>query len=384
MPGDYLISHFDHFGIQIDQFKPDNLHWEMRNCEVGEITYELALSYTGLNRDEFAPKRTNFTLYRTGSPNPIMGGRHTSRNLNKDRDSVLVGGQDWIGWLKERTYPFDPNIYLNGPESDPQHYSHWPKTWPSPRSDPAVDIRDILQDIINAALDVAEYPESPPITMNLPLTGQEERHVIYPGDSQTLFDYIKLFADTTPGFEFDITPLNLEFRIYVPDRDGGQPVYWFQTGLPENIGGQITEFDWTDEGPVATRTLGLGHGTQTKKGFVSTFEASRQTYYWLDKVHDFGQVANQETLNRITASEGLNDRFPAKRLSITIFNPEFLEPNFFTGGRPRTLLGNRVRATHDFGYHKVDAFYKVNAIICDVDGSGNEEVELELEMINEL
>jgi len=70
---------------------------EVRNSEPGGFTGEIALgqlkrgSVAGIGRDEFAPYRTNYELWRqsTGIGVCVSDGMLASINLNKDRDTVV-------------------------------------------------------------------------------------------------------------------------------------------------------------------------------------------------------------------------------------------------------------------------------------------------------
>jgi hypothetical protein len=385
------VTHHAEAGAGIvAEYQPHELNFSIKNSDVGDLSFELPIaqpsllnpSGTYMGRDTIIPYQHDFYLYR-GS-NLRMSGMFTSVNLNKDRDTVLVGGKDWIHYLDLRRYPFDPRAYV-----EQRDWELWPKQWGLPPPGAGVDLQVMVEDILDAMINatIADYDtpsnviyavdHTPPFLLTNPATGILWWYKILPADQTTILQHIKTLSEVEVGFEFDILPSNLEFKMYSPDRDGGYPIYSF---TKED---QITDLDWTNEGPLATITLIYGAGSSLKRGVVRTFEPSVDAFRWTENVADVGSVFNQEMLNSMAASERYADRFPRKKLSFTVHDPELLTPNFWTGGRPRSLIGNRIRMTHNFQFHTVDAYFRIMALNFKVDQNGNEEVEFEVEMIND-
>jgi hypothetical protein len=388
------------------QYVPQNLNFSIRNSEEGEISYEIPLSEPFLGREEFGPYRTDYELYRRGNSGQyslITSGMLTSVNLNGDRDSVMLAGKDWIHYLQRRVYPFDPILYRDGGWVD------WPKQWPliDPETlevddaDP-VEVKDIVEGILEA-MQTAMLPALPQvpadtfsrgqlgIIFNNKDTGSKTKYKIFPGDSTTIFDHIKKLSEMTDGFEFDIIPQSLEFKMWSPDRLTDQPVYRFQ-GVGTEATGAVVEADWTNDGPEGTVLLGLGTADR-KAGAMWYYKPSVDQYRWLDKVYDFGELSfTEQLISGVISPEDMllrmlkdqDDLFPQRKLGISLLNPEFLSPSFYTAGRPRALIGRRVNFRHEWNpYWTVNSDYRVNAINWDVDQNGNEEVELELEILYE-
>ena len=379
---------------------------EVRNSEPGGFTGEIALgqlkrsSVAGIGRDEFAPYRTNYELWRqsTGNGVCVSDGMLASINLNKDRDTVLISGKDWIHYLQRRIYPFKPEGYIGFDADEPEMYwDAWPKQWPTMElgdQDP-IDIALIVRDIIRSmnkgiAIDHATIDANVPIgytlgaphiTQSVPLTGQTGKYKIYPGDQTTIFDHLtKLSEMTDKGFEFDILPLSHEFKLWCPRRSlADEPPFYGFSPSDNEEGGQITEFDWTNDGPEGTYLIGLGTRDATRVGAIWTDTDNVQEFGRLDRVFDFGALTIEEMI--VQMLKDLDYLHPQKKLSLQLLNPEFLVPNFYTGGRPRNIIGTMIHAEHDFTpLHQVDAFFRINAINWDVDKSTNESVTLELEM----
>ena len=406
----------------------ENLTFEIVNSDDGGMTCEIPLSATrtgsttlGIVRDSFAPKRSHWELWRTGSSNvakQLGSGVVTSVNLNKDRDTVLVSGRDWLWYLKQRIYPFNPEDYVEfNPDAPEQHAldsngdatgtSNWPKRWPNAHEDDPVDLRDIVRDIIRSmrtgrAIDIngpnvsARALGVPDITINAALTGAETKYKIFPGDSTTIYDHIKTLSERNDGFEFDIDPISLEFKMWSPRRDNssGFPEYIikvadlaeFDPNIPAEQQilegyGQIIEFDWTNDGPDGTYLVGLGTRGQ-RVGRVWTDVDNVEQFGRLDLVYDYGELSNED--NILQKLKDQNDLHPQKKLGIGLLNPEFLVPSMYTGGRPRSLMGAMIYVIHDFPpYHRVNAYFRINQISWQVDNNSNEQVTWGLEMIYE-
>jgi len=365
------------------EVKPPQLKWSLRNSEKGEMTCELPIGMTQydgitpLRRDSIVPWHTDWYLYR--GTNLRESGIVTSINVADDRDTVMVAGMSWLGYLEHRIYPFDPDAYVND-----RDWESWPKMWGQGEAT-GVDLRIIVEDILEAMLTatidvpagtIQASANTPQFILANRNTGSDGRYKILPGDETTIFEHIKKLAENSDGFEFDVLPQNLEFRMYVPNRDQGIPVYRFTKTE------RLVALDWTNEGPLATVSTIYGTGSSLKRGIIRTDLESVRRYRWTDRVANVGQVASQDALEKAALGEQFEDRFPRKRAGFVIHDPELLSPNFWTFGRPRSLIGNRVRVTHDFGFHRVNADYIIQALNFEIDEHGNESVSFEPEMIN--
>jgi len=415
--GDFLVYHRDvEFGVVTGQYVPEHLGFSIRNSEAGHISYEIPLSEPFLRFEEFGPYRTDYQLYRRGNSGAyqlLTEGMLTSVNLNKDRDSILVGGKDWLHYLERRTYPFDPVKYRAG------DWVNWPKQWPNVQA-PAlatsaspVDVRDVVEEMLDA-MNRVTLPPLPggvpadtnrqnvlPIMFNNKATGTMVMYKILPGDQTTMYEHIKKLSELSDGFEFDILPQSLEFKMWAPGRLQDQPVYRITgVGTPttSEAAGAVIEADWTNDGPEGTFLVGLGSAGH-RVGAVWYYKPSIDRYRWLDKVYDYGDLYNtgdliapgdiedaqsdpEDFIFRMLKDQ--DDLFPQRKLGLTLLNPEFMSPSFYTGGRPRGLIGQRVHFAHTWSpYWRNDADYRVNAINWEVDQSANESVELELEIIYE-
>lgn len=404
--GRYLVQHRSfEFGTVTGEYVTENVTWSMRRSQPGEVTYEIPLSEPFLTspsgglEPEFGPYRTHWYLYRADTTGPfklLNAGMITSVNLNKDRDTILIAGKDWLHYLQRRIYPFNPNTYAAG------DWINWPVGWPHAAGtfteieDNPVDVVTIVQEML-ARMQAVVLPDIPGvtgdteprgqmgITFNVPTSGLTTKYRILPGDSTTIFDHITKLSEQVDGFDFEITPLGREFKMYFPYRDTGFPVYTFfvATGndQTDETFGALIGADWTNDGPDGTFLWGMGTVEHTV-GHVWYYKPSVDKFSWLDKEYNFGELPNRDLIFQMLKDQ--NDLEPQEKLSLVLLNPEFMTLPFYGGDRPRSLLGNRVGFQHNWvPYRSVNNHYLVNAINCRTDQSTNEMVELELEIIYE-
>jgi hypothetical protein len=415
----------------------DNLGFSIRNSEPGDISFEISLGDPTLafmgDDMSIGPFRTDYYLHRVSGSSDILlaAGMVTAVNLAKDRDSLLVSGKDWIYYLQHRIFPFNPIAYGNPTALDSYgeaNFEKWPINYPYiPNPIPGgvtvqtyitankVDVVDIVEDLLLAMeqRSNAKFPRRPvtylpalpngataattprgqlKLQMNNAKIGYKTSYRIYPGDSTTIFDHIKKLSEQINGFEFDIIPGSREFKIWGPQvlnsefsaskRLLKQPIYTFKPTSLESDG-EIVEADWTNDGPEASVVLGLAQ-SPLHFGRMWYYKPSVDKFRWLDKVYDFGEIADKSLL--LDMIQDQHDLDPQTKLSLTILNPEFLTPNFYTGDRPRSLIGNRIRFSADWAPYRPITTYKdyaVQALNWTVDSSGNEEVEFELLTIYE-
>ncbi len=367
---------------------------------------EIPLSEPTLRHENFGPYRTDYHIYRAGQGQNyrlMTEGMLTSVNLSDDRDTVLLSGKDWLHYLERRIYPFDAATYLAG------GWRGWPVGWPHhngdrqsninarrEKKDNPVEVRQIVEDI----LDDMQQMLIPPLPGGVPAdtlagrgqlgiifnnvnTGTTTKYRIYPGDGTSVYEHIQKLSEQVKGFEFDILPVSREFKMWSPFRMQMNPVYTFrgQTTTGTETSGAFTHVDWTNDGPDGTFLVGLGSGNQ-RAGATWYYRPAIDKYRLLEKVTDFGAMENPDLIFQMLKDQ--NDIYPQTKLSLTLLNPEFLSPSFYTSDRPRSVIGQRVRVIHNFPpYWALDTDYRVNALNWSVDQSSNEEVEFELEVIYE-
>lgn len=376
----WYVEHYDHSGNLIEYFEPINLSYSIVRNDENILAYEIALSDPSLTRDGFAPYRTDWGLFRDSVL--IDGGLHTSRNLSLGQDSVIVGGKSWMHYLKKRYYPFDPVAYIS------TDYVNWPKQWPTQAqidasADPVnfgIDPKVIINDIMNAMM-AAEATYG--ITFSLPSSnlGYTTRKKIYPGDQTTVYDHIRGLSEVDPGFDFRIDENKL-LRLNTPGFDDGT-VLWTLYGDGDVGSGGVVSADWTDNGPIATYTIGYGAGMSVKRGsfgggLTGGYLPSIQTFRRTELPVDFGTIATQQELDAITGAESHKNRAQDKSLQLAIAHVARDLPGFWGLA---TVVGRRLHFIYDWGYHKVDADFLINRVTINVDNHGNEEASFELERV---
>jgi hypothetical protein len=390
---------------------------EVKNSEGGGFTGEIALGQkrrqspnVGIGRDDFAPKRTWYELWRqsSGSGVCVSDGYLTSVNLNRDRDSILIAGEDWKSYLDHRVYPFAPEGYVEFDEDKEEMYwDKWPKKWAYPTGDfitSRVSVQRVVRDLMlsmrtGRPIDIKTATLNPsvltqanalgvpsfPLSISFVGEGNDLHYKIYPGDQTTILGHLNAIGEAaTYGFEWDVEPITRTFRMWQPRRYPLDVAVFAFAPSDDPNDGMVVDFDWTNEGPAGTYLLGLGQAERTgyKVGAIWSYDPALEQFGRYDLVYDYGTMVHPEYL--LDKLKDQNDIWPQKKITFSLLNPEFLPMNFYTQGRPRNLIGNTVRVTKDFPpYHKVDAYFRINSIRWQVDASSNEVADLELMMIYE-
>jgi hypothetical protein len=288
-------------------------------------------------------------------------------SLAGESDLLTLDHEDFLAYLGERIYPFHY----------PFVFGDWPKKWT------AQDLTVIAQDIIAAML--AEDPDVPSFIYANSLTGISTNYQIDAGDQTMVLEHITKLADQDNGFDFYTrrSGSNVRFVMIHPKTDDGEIIYT----ITRDIGEIGENFQWSNKGPDATWTLGLGAGTNNKsRASEDTYAPSRNQYLRRDSVVDFGEVRNYQMLQRLTAAEGYKQRFPQKTLNLPITVNTAELPNFWAKdlGRPLTLIGKRIHVGPMLfrNYHLIDADFKILDMTIEPDEHGNDFVTFGLDMIN--
>ncbi len=334
------------------------------------LTCEIALSDPQLTTDVIAPKATDFQLFRDGTE--IISGELREVNLSGERDTLVCQHSDYMQYLDERIYPF---VY-------PFTFGDWPK-YPGQTVGVNADLTTITEAILTAMMTADPYV--PPYVFTNALTGVTGKYMIDAGDGTTVLAHVRSLAEREDGFDFRVRRdgANVRFTMTNPKFDDATVVYTITKDT-----GQIGEgFEWTNTGPEATWTMGLGAGSQNKsRAATSTFLASRAAYRRRDAVVDFGEIRNLAQLQALTAAEGYRQRFPQKTLNLPLLVNTADLPNFWAEslGRPYSLLGRRIHVGPILfrNYHTINADFKILDMTIAPDTNGNEFVTFGLDMIN--
>lgn len=361
----WTVQYLEHDGSEVEWFTPINPVVVLKHKEPSSGVWEIPLGDPNLTQDLIAPKRNDFNLYRQDQL--ILEGELREVNLSGNRDTLLCNHEDFLRYLDERIYPY----------TYPFTFGDWPKIWSG------ADLTTIVEDILQAMMDAD--PEVPPYIFTNAMTGQTTNYQIDAGTETKILAHINTLAEQDPGFDFRVRRDGANYRFFMkaPKFDDGANLYT----ITKDIGEIGKDFDWTNTGPEATWTMGLGAGSNNKSAAkFSTFDASRELYRRRDSSVNFGEVRNAAMLARLTAAEGYRQRFPQKSVTLPITVNTAHLANFWAEslGRPYSLLGRRIHVGPiEFqNYHTVDADFKILDMTISPDKNGNDFVTFGLDMID--
>lgn len=366
-----FVTHRDHNFVDLATYKAQKPTYTFRLNDAGDCSYQLALSQTDtqgipIPRDGFAPKRTDYFL--RGSTNGggtffgLQSGIHTSVGISADEYMVKVAGQDYMSWL-DQPWPFD--YKNNTPEniaSTAILFQFWDKASATQR---------IIVDGLVASLSGDPSVYKIPITTEFNGEGFDTQYLdnaIQFFDTTTILGHIKSIAALSDPFGFDFyMGFARILHMFYPrvTRDGYFfPIYFLNEG-----NSNIVHFDWTNNGPTATQTVGL---TSDQYWSYSEYPPSTALYrQWLRiaSLPDSARLPDKAVA--MTNAIGRLDRFPHKDLKIQI-KPDQIDPYDQTAGF-KNLLGKCIYVYYDNPpYHRIDApFYITEQEISPVDDDGN-------------
>lgn len=303
------IVNTDHAGatLSVLQDLPD-MGYSFALSDMGEANWVVPLSHPNLVRDQFAPKLTDYRLGITSDLvnwYTIQGGICGPVGLKTGIQSVAVVGYDYLYYLNQ-PYPFDyASAYSSLSATDLIKY--WVTT---------------NQQTVIAAL-VAASPLS--FTTSFSGTGWTEvmNYMIMYGDTVTLLDHVRAIGEMNQpkGFEFWCDYDRL-IRFYAPRRNNASstPIASFLYVTGSN---GLIDIDWTNQGPKATKTVGLSNGL--KRGFSEYTPSTAAYREWLELVQLRENLYKQTEIDAATDSIGTLDRFPQKTIKITV-KPDEVDP----------------------------------------------------------
>lgn len=354
--GYWQVNHMEHDSTPLGSYQPMNTAIHLEHKAVSTLAYDIALSNPTLSRDEFAPLRTDWNLTRDGVI--ILGGFHTAANLKSDEGVIHVGGKDWMHWLEGQPFPFD---------------SDFPLTQWGLIDNPTVDISQIVRDLLDS---VTTGTYDLPLLYTIPDVGIKGYYYINHPDETSILDHLLALAnqDENFGFDFDIRQSDKTFRYYHPKKDDGTILYTFADSST------IIDLDWTNNGPLATRTTGFSQPFADTYFHVSEYIPSDIVYRRWSRYITLDNAYDQDATNRKTNAQRNHDRAPQHLLNMTIRTENI--NGFWTDVTAK--LGKRIWVTYDFEpYHKIDAPYKILTIDVNPSNEGDELVVLGIERIYE-
>lgn len=368
----------------IAEVYPENLHFILNLGQVGvnTIEYELSLDAKdvdgddAVSRDMIGPYRTDWQLCSSGLSDPLMAGMHTSwSGLDGEEpiDAVQIAGKDWLHYLERRVWPYDATL----------SYINWPDGFRFKVK--AAEVGQIVKDVLETVRDLsANYPAAPDefgpnpsyslgFTVDADSTGFTTNYEITNFDSSNIYSLIQtlsLMGLTRGGFDFLMTWDKVFKLIYPEIGDPDSPIFTLEVDATSHIA-NLLSIGFTNTGPSATHVLGTGAGTSNQQGGINKhFRASSAVFRRLDKVEDFGNLKNLDTLEKLTSLELAFGSNPIHEIPIEV-NPDDI-PGFWANTRP----GQYVDVVYDLGFHKVNSTQKIVSMDCRVAEDDSEIVQL--------
>lgn len=365
------VTHRDHNFADLATYKAQKPTYTFRLNDAGDISYQLALSQLDtqgipIPRDGFAPQRTDYFL--RGSTNHgqtffgLQSGIHTSVGISADEYTVKVAGQDYMSWL-DQPWPFD---YKNNTPYNLSDTAVLFQFW-----DKATATQQIIIEDLVASLSGDPSVYKIPITTEFNGQGFDTEfldNAIQYFDSTSVLGHIKSIAALTDPFGFDFYMGFARILHMFYPRTTGQnsvfPIYYLNASNSD-----LVHFDWANNGPVATQTVGL---TSDQFWSYSEYPPSTALYRQRMRIAQLPETARLPAKAiAITAAIGKLDRYPHKDLKVKI-RPDSIDPFDETAGF-KNLLGKCVYVYYDNPpYHRIDApFYITEQEISPIDDDGN-------------
>lgn len=402
----FRIQHRNHSGGVISTHTPvgESLRWAYRATDIGDISYDLSLlddlAPKNLGENSFAPYKTDWHLQMQvggGGWGSIQAGIHTSVNLAPREGVVTVNGKDWLHWLEQPVWfdkynvQFDPGDLQDVLDADFAGYgngafydSDYVKVWIGANG--AVH-QDVISHLINNAKRGSDFVNLQPVYGGVGNSwNQLFTFVIMFQDQTTILDHIKNLAQMADPYGYDFY-VDWDKKIYFfgPRKQvpfSPDPIWTLTT---ENVVvDTVPEFDWTNNGPIATHVVGLGPGNPAIWRIKKDQDSIDLYRQWL-RLENVGESYLRSTLtgtvNAIQkATEGLQFIFPHKDLNLSIY-PDVVNPSDLGDGF-RNHCGDVVRFKWEvYPYHTINAYFWITGQEYTLDAAGNAECALELEQI---
>lgn len=392
------VQHIDREqGGVVGTFNPLKPRFAYRANDVGDITYELALSNPQVTRDAFAPKRTDFRLQVSSDGafwRNIMGGFHWPIALNNEEGTVKIQGMDWLAYLEQPMW-FDAYLVnamdlISGKTNLHnllQQAESWGHAWvgTAGTDTEAVKYNATQQSVVQDLIDIVADGNDGTIKIDTNFTGdgtgwaQVMNYTVMFQDETTILDHIRAISSLDDPYGFDFF-MNWDKTLvcYNPSRTGSFEDITTLYEITRDPQGPLVSLQWQNNGPAATYTVGVGPGNPGVWA-IKTFSRSVDTYRrWLRLVRLGESFRTPDQVKY--AVQGIPDRFPQKELKITVKPDAFEETDptaFFS-----PLIGEALHVNVDFPpYHHINANFWIVAQEFHTDDAGNWLCDVSLEQI---
>lgn len=338
----FTVFHYTHGHYALGDVYPKNLDFAIYLNRIGYCNYDIDMSHVLAKKENTSPYETDFVLYR--GDNPIIGGEHTSINIQGiEVENMSVSGQDWCHYLERQQYPFNPD--------DPLANAYLVTG-----RDTALVVKDILTTIL-------ARPGSLDVDLSgITAIGNLIDYKIDPNDTGDIYNKIVDLAKRFPGFDYEITP-GRQFNIYSPQKGTN-------TGITLVQGHNIFDVAYTNNGPVATHTLGLAQAASTKLGVIVDSVAPQ--FRRADANQDFADIDSLDELTAATIGEAARNVSPHREITLKVI------PKAFDVWETLSV-GDTVNVNADIRYEHIVDDFRIVGMQCTVSDEGDEEWSLTLD-----
>jgi len=174
------------------------------------------------------------------------------------------------------------------------------------------------------------------------------------GDTEDIASKLKALAGGSPGFDFFIS-YDKVITLYSPHKVT-------TSNLIFELGRNLADVTWTNNGPNATHTLGLVTGLSTNLGVM--IESSQQSLYRrLDNSVSFDGIFDAPSLLTQTTGQQLRDEKPMIELPLTIVP----DTDFWTYTRPGVVA----QVIIPDPYQDINDYYRIVGLECTPSDEGD-------------
>jgi hypothetical protein len=346
---------FDHDGNLVGKTDANPSFGRFLNA-VGYMNCDLNLHDNLSKKIRVSPDLHDWGVYRNGVK--IEGGRITTAGLTTDTRVLSLTGDTWLGYLAQRTMPFDPSKPLNFVTK--LNSSAVTQTNVVSLTYSNVDLFDVVRSLINY---VFSDGNAIPLTFDFNDSGIVQTLNFDASDGSDLLSRITDLANQAQGFDFEISP-DCNLTMYAPQK-GTYSLY--RLNLQRNVHAIPA---YTNAGIKANRLTvnGSGQGGSSSRATVVVEDTvSQQTRRIIDAAVDVGTVSSRSVLSRMAQS----DLVLATQEQVTF------QVVVLTQGRNLWELvspGDYVWVDADLEYDEVGAYYRCLSMEGEITEQGDEYV----------
>ncbi len=332
----WTMVHYTHDEYALGEVNPKNLDFAIYLNRIGYCNYDIDVSHVLGIKQNTSPYETDFVLFR--NEEAVMGGEHTNVSLSDIEGGIIsVAGQDWGHWLERQLWPFDP--------ADPLLYNY------------LVADRDIALVVKDLLTQITAFPDCLVLDLSaLALTGNLINYKIEINDTEAMYSKLAQLSQRSPGFDFEIT-WDKKVLLYYPKKGS-------QVGVNLVQGHNIYEVQYTNNGPVATTTLGTARASSSQIGWVVNSTAPQYRRSMANT--EFSDITEEQQLIDSTEAEAARNIAPHRELTLKVIREAI---DIWSLARP----GDTVHVDAETGYEHIKDDFRVVGMQCTTNDEGDEE-----------